>query len=54
MESLAAAGVRVRALDPASPSGEGILCFSDIDAELYRFLHEASHNHDEQSPSPAW
>jgi transcriptional regulator with GAF, ATPase, and Fis domain len=48
VESLAAAGVRVRALDPASPSGEGILCFSDIDAELYRFLHEASHNHDER------
>ena len=48
VESLAAAGVRVRPLDPTSPSGEGILCFSDIDAELYQFLYEASHDHAER------
>jgi transcriptional regulator with GAF, ATPase, and Fis domain len=47
VQSLAAAGIRVRALDPAAPSGEGILCFSGIDAELYRFLHEVSHDHDD-------
>ena len=46
--SLAAAGIHVRPLDTASPSGEGILCFSDIDKELYQFLYDASHDHDER------
>jgi transcriptional regulator with GAF, ATPase, and Fis domain len=45
---LAAAGIHVRPLDTTSPTGEGILCFSDIDKELYQFLYDASHDHDER------
>jgi transcriptional regulator with GAF, ATPase, and Fis domain len=37
--SLAATGI-----DASAPSGDGIVCFSDIDQDLFEFLREASHN----------
>src|SRR5262245_2633969 len=43
-ECLRAAGIRVRALDANAPPGEGILCFSQFNDELYEFLREVSHN----------
>jgi transcriptional regulator with GAF, ATPase, and Fis domain len=46
--SLAAADIDVRPLGSAPPAGEGVLCFSGIDPQLYHFLHDASHNHDER------
>jgi transcriptional regulator with GAF, ATPase, and Fis domain len=46
--SLAAAGIHVRPLDTSSPSGEGIVCFSDINRDLYQFLHDVSHSHDQR------
>src|SRR5262245_9471642 len=48
LERLSAAGIRARSLDLNAPSGEGILCFSQIDEELCRFLSEVSRNKDER------
>jgi transcriptional regulator with GAF, ATPase, and Fis domain len=47
-ECLSAAGIRVRTLDPSVASGEGILCFSQFNEELYEFLREVSRNRDER------
>jgi len=47
-ECLRAAGMRVRALEANRPCGEGILCFSQFDEELYAFLREVSRNREER------
>ncbi len=44
LECLSAAGIRARALDLNAPCGEGILCFSQFDEEIYDLLREVSCN----------
>ena len=46
LECLQRAGIRVRTLERHARCGEGILCFSRIDEELYGFVHELSRNKD--------
>jgi transcriptional regulator with GAF, ATPase, and Fis domain len=46
LECLQRAGICVRTLDGDGRCGEGIVCFSRIDEELYEFVQELSRNKD--------
>ena len=46
LECLKRAGICVRTLDGDGRCGEGIVCFSRIDEELYDFVQELSRNKD--------
>lgn len=48
LDSLSATGIAIRSLDINAPSGEGIICFSSVDEDLYGFLREVSHNREKR------
>jgi transcriptional regulator with GAF, ATPase, and Fis domain len=48
IDSLTSTGVAIRSFDINSPSGEGIICFSSIDDDLYEFVREVSHNREKR------
>jgi transcriptional regulator with GAF, ATPase, and Fis domain len=47
-DSLAATGIHIRSFDAKTASGDGILCFSDVDPGLFEFLREVSQNGSER------
>ncbi len=44
IDSLSRAGIAIRQLNINAPSGEGIVCFSRVDEDLYELVREVSHN----------
>src|SRR5215469_2460845 len=48
LDSLAAAGMKLRSLDANGAAGQGILCFSNAGDQLCQFLREVSRNGDER------
>ena len=48
LDSLSSHGVATRLLDINAPSDEGIICFSNIDDDLYEFVRELSHNREKR------
>ena len=48
LDSLSSTGVAIRSFDINAPSGEGIVCFSSIDDDLYEFVREVSHNREKR------
>src|ERR1700754_3942654 len=47
-DALTGAGIKLRSFDANAVSGEGILCFSETNEQLYQFLREVSRNGDER------
>jgi transcriptional regulator with GAF, ATPase, and Fis domain len=48
VDSLSSNGVVTRSLDANAPSDEGIICFSNIDDDLYEFVREVSCNREKR------
>jgi transcriptional regulator with GAF, ATPase, and Fis domain len=48
LDSLTRTGIATRSFDIKAPSGEGIICFSSIDDDLYEFVREVSHNREKR------
>jgi len=48
LDSLTSTGIATRSFDIKAPSGEGIVCFSSIDDDLYEFVREVSHNREKR------
>jgi transcriptional regulator with GAF, ATPase, and Fis domain len=48
LDSLSSNGVATQSLDINAPSDEGIICFSNIDDDLYEFVREVSHNREKR------
>jgi transcriptional regulator with GAF, ATPase, and Fis domain len=48
LDSLASTGITTQSFDINAPSGEGIICFSSVDEDLYEFVHEVSHNREKR------
>jgi transcriptional regulator with GAF, ATPase, and Fis domain len=48
LDSLTSTGIATRSFDIKAPSGEGIICFSSIDEDLYEFVREVSHNREKR------
>ena len=48
LDGLSRTGIALRSFDINAPSGEGIVCFSSVDEDLYEFLREISPNREKR------